>query len=749
MLKYVGLAVGALAALLLLLMLAVALFFDPNDYKDRLQRVVEERTGRELQLAGPLELAWFPWLAVEFGPATLGNAAGFGEAPFLEIGRARLGVRIAALVLRRRLEFDTLRIERPVLRLAMAADGRNNWSDLVDRLTAEPAAPEAALGGPRLTVAFSGLRVTGGALELTDARDAGRIELKDLDVETGAPQAGVPFGLRAGFTYRSDPAASIATTLAARTTLDPERSRLRLDEPRFDLRLQGGDWPSPGLPLSLRSGPIELDWSAQTLAMPQLVVESLGARLTGDLTGRQIVDDPRISGPLRLEKLALRDWLIKAGIELPATRDPKALGSLELSGQLAATPKAFALESLKLRLDDSSATGRLGIDDLDAEVLPLRFELSVDRLDLDRYLPPDGAAAPAAGASGGAGGASGTATRTGSGAGTASTQVAAAAASVPAAATTTTAATAAATGRAPVSTSPAAEEPFELPVELLRGLDLVGLLELGRGQFAGMPVTAVRLGVNAQQAKLRLFPLEAALLGGRYRGDLRVDASGGTPRLQFDESLSGIDLGPLLGAMFDTRRFSGRGTGTIRGEASGADSTAWLRSATGNLRFEVADGAVDGADLWYEIRRARALLRRESLPARPAGPPRTPFTRLQASGRLGGGALQSDDLAMDLQYLRVAGRGRVDLVAGTLDWNLDTKVLRIPDDDSSQRELVDLSIPVRVTGSLDDPSIRPDLAGLAKAQLRQELEKRRPEIEEKKQELENKLRNRLQDLFKR
>ncbi len=271
-LKYLGLAILSLLALLLLAAIAVALFFDSNDYKDRLQRVVEQRTGRVLQLPGSLELAWFPWLAVEFGPATLGNAAGFGEAPFLENGRARLGVRIAGLVLRRRLEFDTLRIEQPVLRLAVAADGRNNWTDLVDRLTAEPAAPEAAPGGPPLTVAFSGLRIESGALEFTDARDAGRIELSDLDVETGAPQAGVPFDLRASFTYRSDPASSIATTLAARTTLDPGRSHLRLEEPHFELRLQGEGWPSAGLPLDVRSGPIDLDWSAQTLAMPQLVV---------------------------------------------------------------------------------------------------------------------------------------------------------------------------------------------------------------------------------------------------------------------------------------------------------------------------------------------------------------------------------------------------------------------------------------------------------------------------------------------
>ncbi|MCU0757691.1 MAG: AsmA family protein [Steroidobacteraceae bacterium] len=713
MLRYLGLALGVLVALLLLLAGGVALFFDPNDYKAQLQRAVEQRTGRALQLPGRLELSFFPWLAVEFGPAMLGNAPGFGAAPFLEIGRARLGLRLSGLLLRRRLEFDTLTLERPVLRLAIDAEGRDNWSDLVERLSADPASaggPGPEEGPAPFEVAFSGLRIVGGALSLADARDAGTLEVLDLALETGALRTGAPVDLRGGFTWRTDPASRIEAALTARAALDPGRSLVRLETPRFDLRLRGAGWPEAGLPVQVSSGPIEFDYEAQSLAVPALKVESLGARLEGELAGRQVLDAPQISGPLRLAELSPRAWLAAAGIAVPQTRDPKALGRLAFDGRLEATAKTLALESAKLRLDDSTASGRLAIADLDARILPLRFELAVDRLDLDRYLPPDESPArpppPSAGA-----------------------------AATPASSTEGAA-------------SPG-EEPFTLPVETLRSLDVVGLLELARGQVSGLPLSAVRVGVNAQQSKLRLFPLEAAMHGGRYRGDVRVDVSGAEPRLRFDESLTGIDLGPLLATMFETRRFSGRGTGTVRGEARGADSGAWLRSAAGELRFEVADGAIEGADLWYEIRRARSLLRREPPPARGTGAPRTAFTRLQASGRLGGGALQSDDLAMDLQYLRVAGRGRLDLVSDALDWNLEAKVLRIPQDDTVDRELVDLVVPVRVTGTMDSPVVRPDLAGLAKARLREELEKRRPEIEEKKEELKQKLRDRLQDLLKR
>ena len=42
--------------------------------------MVEEKTGRELTLSGDLKLSVFPWIAIESGPAALGDAPGFAAA---------------------------------------------------------------------------------------------------------------------------------------------------------------------------------------------------------------------------------------------------------------------------------------------------------------------------------------------------------------------------------------------------------------------------------------------------------------------------------------------------------------------------------------------------------------------------------------------------------------------------------------------------------------------------------------------
>jgi hypothetical protein len=42
--------------------------------------IVKEKTGRELTLSGDLKLSVFPWIALEAGPATLGDAPGSGRS---------------------------------------------------------------------------------------------------------------------------------------------------------------------------------------------------------------------------------------------------------------------------------------------------------------------------------------------------------------------------------------------------------------------------------------------------------------------------------------------------------------------------------------------------------------------------------------------------------------------------------------------------------------------------------------------
>ena len=85
-------------ALFFVAAIAISLFFDPNDYRDRIAEEVRRETGRELAIEGDLELSVFPWFGIDVGRTTLGNAPGFGDDPFLSFDKARLSVELMPLV---------------------------------------------------------------------------------------------------------------------------------------------------------------------------------------------------------------------------------------------------------------------------------------------------------------------------------------------------------------------------------------------------------------------------------------------------------------------------------------------------------------------------------------------------------------------------------------------------------------------------------------------------------------------------
>ena len=75
--KIVAGLVGGIIVLLVAALLAVWVFVNPNDYKGKIAAAVKESTGRELNLSGDIKLSVFPWVALELGPASLGNPPGF------------------------------------------------------------------------------------------------------------------------------------------------------------------------------------------------------------------------------------------------------------------------------------------------------------------------------------------------------------------------------------------------------------------------------------------------------------------------------------------------------------------------------------------------------------------------------------------------------------------------------------------------------------------------------------------------
>jgi AsmA protein len=682
-------ALLGLAGVLLLLAAAlvyVVVFFDPNAHKAQLQQLVRTHTGRELELPGDLKLKLYPWLAIELGRATLGNAAGFGAEPMVEIEHARLGVKLWPL-LHREIEVGAISLDAPTIRLAVDAAGHNNWADLSGKGAAETPATPGTAALPKISVAK--LQITRGTLQYTDRSDGSVLAVRALSLETGTLTPGQPFDLQLAGTLQQSKALTVMLDLRGRATLDADHSRYQLAAPVLKLQLQGKAFPAAGLPLELHCERIDADLKAQTLALPGLDLRVAGARIRGALTGAKIIDAPSFTGPLQLADVSARTLLKNLGVTLPATRDATAFGRLGFSGTVSASTKALMLTGLKLHLDDTTATGRGGISNLATNALA--FDLQLDRLNADRYLAP--AAAPA-----------------------------------------------------PAGSKAAASAPVPLPVDLIRSLNLHGSLSAAEAVFAGIQYRNLRIGLNADGGRLRVFPSEAQMYGGQYHGDISVDASGRVPRVTFDEHVTAVDFAPLFHDMFETSHISGHGNGAIKAGATGVDTAALLRTLTGTLEFHVDNGAFEGTDLWYEIRRARALLKQQPVPAR-TGPERTAFTAVAATGRITNGVIASDDLVAALQYLQVKGHGTADIATGTLDFHLDATVLKMAEEGANaadMHDIVGLQVPVVVTGSFGAPKVRPDVSAMVKARVQQEIDKRKDEV---KQKLQDKLQEKLKGLF--
>ena len=82
--KYLWLALGGVVALLMAGSVVLALTFDPNRYKDDIERMALERTGRTLKLQGELKLAFFPSLGAAVAGVTLSERGSGREFVSLE-----------------------------------------------------------------------------------------------------------------------------------------------------------------------------------------------------------------------------------------------------------------------------------------------------------------------------------------------------------------------------------------------------------------------------------------------------------------------------------------------------------------------------------------------------------------------------------------------------------------------------------------------------------------------------------------
>ena len=669
-LKWLGITLVTLVLVVGIGVTALVYLVDWNQQKDRIQSLVKTHTGRDLVIAGDLAPSVFPWVGMSIGGIELSNAEGFGDRPFARIDEADVKVELLPL-LRRTVNVRTVRLVGLDLDLQRAADGTTNWDDLVGGTTTTTKTTEAEDGsdaevvteveGNSATIAalsVGGIDVSDANVSWTDAQGGLDATLADFGLSTGAIALAEPFDLTTDFSVASE-SLDLAADVEGRgeVTLDLENQRYTLAGFRLDTTATGPAMPGGELVAGLGAD-IVAALGEQRIDVDGLLVETLGMTLNGALDVTGLDAEPQVAGSLASEEFSPKALMEALGIEAPATTDPQALTAASLSMDLAASPASAALSNVEVRLDDTTLTGEASVPSLAGAVPPLRFDLALDAIDVDRYLPP---AAEGEG------------------------EVA---------------------GESPAPEAPPGDAggdvPIALPVELLRGLDVDGTLSVGELVASGLSMRDIVVPVKAANGSVGVEGVSATLYEGMLGASAGVDVSGATPAYAVNTSLDGIQAEPLLRDLSEEDKSFLAGAGRVGADLTTTGDTVNELTAALNGTFDSAftDGAILGINIAGQLRRARAALTGQSLSADEAVA-KTDFTSLAVSGRFDDGVMSSDDLDMRSPLLRLGGAGTVDLPAEAIDYTATLLVTGTLEgqggDDLEALKGVELNVPVQGT----------------------------------------------------
>ena len=648
--------IGVALLLLVAAVVILPMVVDPDDFKGEIVEKVQKQTGRDLKIAGDLDLSVFPWLGVKVDGVELGNAPGFGAAPFASIKSAAIRVKLMPL-LDKKLEVDAVELDGVALNLARKTSGASNWDDLAkggeDESSEDDKYGDHSDPGVE-SFTIGGINIKDAKISWDDAQSGQKYEISDFNLKSGAITPGRPVGLDMGMLLRSkEPAVDARIGLGGTIEIDQTNKQLNVRDLKLSLDADGAALPTGKLKGDLATV-LLLALDGHAFALLDLKLNSGALNLTGDLKGGKLnSESPQFSGKMAIAEFNLREWMSSQGMAPPAMADSKALSRFAANINLISSGNTTKLNKLAMQLDDTKINGSAAIQGSASS-----FKLNLDAIDLDRYLPADSSKSSASSAK---------------------------------------------------SSADSTSEQL-LPLDTIRSLNTNGSVNIGQMKINGIQAKKVGITLKARNGVLETKQSIGSLLGGSYSSNVDINASGKTPKLKLNSKLSNIKLQDLMQKLSGEDKLSGVGNFNSNLTASGNTVDAIKRSLNGKLNFNLLKGAVKGINLAAELRKAKALLSGKSAPAE-KGPVQTDFSQIKGSGVITNGVLRNDDLQALSPFLRVAGSGAVNFVKESVDYTAKIFVVETSKGQGGQSlagleelERKKIGVPVRFTGPLASPN---------------------------------------------
>ncbi len=608
-------ATGALVVITVGGVVALPMLVPADRIKDEVAAQVKAATGRDLTIGGDVSVSVLPSLAVEVADVTLSNPPGFTSKDMLRLESLAVRLKVMPL-LSGSVEIDSFVLVKPVITVETNRKGRSN----LDFAATPPAAKDKpGSGSAQLAdLKLGEVAIQNGSLVLIDGTAGTREEFTDLDLTVELDSLDSPLAAKGGVTWRGQP---------------------------VDFNL---DVAEPRAVMAGKTSPAALGLSGKLI--------DVSFNGDADLAGAK--------GDLDLSVSSVRDlmaWVTGQAPDVPGA----ALGPFTLAGQLTAGGGKVALAGSTITLDAIKAAGDLAVSTGGARPA-VRGKLAVERLDLNPYLPPADAAAPATGQA------------------------------------------------APAARPDWSDAPIDTAA--LKAADVDVALSVD-----GMRIREIEIGKSV---------LHLALVGGRLTADLRELAlyeGAGSGQLTLDGRqkslgleaafrLQNLQAAPFLTAAAGFDRIEGTGSADIAVSGRGTTGRQLIQSLNGQGAVTFLDGAIRGINLAAMVRNVTTAF------AETSGAQKTDFAELSGTYTIANGIVTNDDLALKSPLLRMEGTGTVDLPQRGLRYRLVPKVVASIEGQGGKADLGGLTVPIIVEGPWDRLSYRPDLGDAVKERAQRALQ---------------------------
>jgi AsmA protein len=643
---------GTVIGVAVLALIGVNLLVSADWVRDRVATRIKEQTGRVLEVKGTTALLFVPSPRVVITDATFVDPeARAGTADF-SVGRLVLDLSLMEL-LSRQVDAERVLLERPVLTVRLGDDDRPKPDK-----PKNPNADKAPNDKPQRDVRLRDVRVEDGTVNIVYDDKGTEKRIEHIAANFSLPTLAEPLTGKGKLDWKGETVDFdiTLTTVGDLREKRPAKLVLGLDTPAIAARFDGSVVTRPEF-----SGEGEL--SAKAHSIPSLLA-----------------------------------WMR----EKPTAAS--AIGDGELASHLAWKKDEITFSNVRFALEHASGQGQAVVT-LQAPRPHIRAALALDSLDLNPFLWPAKADSPAG--------------KVKPQADEPSTPPAAAESALPRQAPSgepegvdappdgNQSAVATPPGTEAADTAPAAAKPS--PVASPAAFDADVNLNIRRTRVAHLELGPSSLGLTFRDGVLNATLGGMELYDGRATGKFMLDASKPVPEFTGDVRLDGVQAKTLLSDAAQFSMLEGHAKLALQIAGAGSNSEEIKSSLQGQGSLAVSDGAIDGINLTEMI----SQLGEGEIPEMRQGPGnKTAFSDLGGAFTIKNGIAETSNLQMTSPLLKVAAAGSVDLTQSTINMLATPEIAAGPEGKGGANALAGISVPVRIEGPLDRPTIGPELKGM-------------------------------------